>query len=180
MGTLSSLAKIDFNPLYDSILKCHKRGGKILIMGNGGSAANASHMATGISYVTRNWDNPIAAIAIGMDSILTSSLANDHGYENVFLRQLQVLLSEKDLVIGISVSGNSPNVVKAMEYAAHREVETFLLAGHDGGLLAKTCPHKIVISQNDCLYGLTEDVHMIIGHIIAYYLEFNFKSDRKS
>lgn len=171
-GLLRMLDDTDLVPFARSILDCHRRGGKILAMGNGGSAANAAHFATGVGYVTRRWEDPVRAIALGMDPVLGSSLANDHGYENVFLRQLQVLLEPRDLVVAFSVSGNSANLVRAMEYADSKGATTFALLGHDGGTLRGMCREHLLIAHPDRLFGLTEDVHMVVGHILGYHLEF--------
>ncbi len=176
--SLRQLNTMDFAPMLSAILDCHARGKKILVMGNGGSAANASHIATGLSFITRKWDNPLRSYSLTSDAILLTSLANDFSYEDIFYRQLQVHLEDGDLVLALSVSGNSQNVIKAIEYARSRGVKTLGFLGSDGGKLLPLLDHSIHIKSDECLFGVTEDVHMVLGHALSYYLEYHLTSTK--
>lgn len=164
--------RINLNSLHEELLKCRSRGGKVIAFGNGGSAANAAHFCTGISYVTRNWENPIKTVCLNQDTILMTSLANDHGYENIFVRQLQVLAHPDDLVVAFTVSGQSFNVVKAIEYAKNKKIKTCAFLGASGGKVLPLVDIPVHLSSPHTVLGFTEDVHMILCHLLAYYLEY--------
>lgn len=176
--SFDQLQSIDFAPVVATILECHEKGKKILVMGNGGSAANASHIATGLSFITRKWDKPLRSMSLSGDAILMTSLSNDFSYEDLFYRQLQIHLEEGDLVMALSVSGNSKNVIRGIEYAKSRGNKTIAFLGSDGGQLLPLIDLPIHIKNDECLFGLTEDVHMILGHALSYYLEYYFASKK--
>lgn len=169
---LEKAKQINLIPLYDELLKCRDRGGKVIAFGNGGSAANAAHFCTGISYVTRDWENPIKSICLNQDSILMTSLANDHGYENIFVKQLQVLAHPDDLVVAFSVSGRSSNVVNAIEYANSKKIRTCAFLGDAEGTALPLVNIPVRASSSHTLLGFAEDIHMILCHLLAYYLEY--------
>ena len=168
--------ELDLESTVNTLWDTYQKGNKILFAGNGGSAANASHFATGIGYVSRSWDNPIRCVSLNDNPILLTSLSNDHGYERVFERQVQVLGEEGDLLVVLSVSGNSLNIIKAVQEAKKRGLKTIGLFGHDGGRLCSMVDQSIVTPTEDLQLGVAEDIHMIIGHLIAYYLEFKLKN----
>jgi D-sedoheptulose 7-phosphate isomerase len=170
--TLGLLKQIDIGPFLNKILKCHKAGGKIIFMGNGGSQANAQHLAVGLGFVTKKWNNPIRTHALGANSVLMSSLANDYGYDQIFKNELKVILTPHDFVVGLSVSGNSKNVVHALEFAREMGFETFALVGNDGGEILAKDFSSLYIKTDGVELGVVEDIHMLIGHLIGYYLEF--------
>lgn len=177
-NNLEDAKRINLNPLHDEILQCRNRGGKVIAFGNGGSAANAAHFCTGISYVTRNWENPIKSICLNQDMVLATSLANDHGYENIFVRQLQVLAHPDDLIVAFTVSGQSSNVVKAIEYAKTRKIKTSAFLGVLGGQTLPLVDIPIHLSSPHMVLGFTEDTHMILCHLLAYYLEYTYSNEK--
>jgi D-sedoheptulose 7-phosphate isomerase len=177
--TLLKLNGIDGIPLVKAILECHQNGNKVIVMGNGGSAANALHISTGLSYITRNWDNPIKSLALTGDSTLISSLANDFSFDEIFYRQLQVHLEEGDIILALSVSGRSKNIIKALQYAKAKNNLIIGLTGFDGGEFPELVDHLIHIQDSECLLGMTEDTHMVLGHVLSYYLEYHFQSLKK-
>lgn len=140
---------------------------RVYIIGNGGSAATASHMVNdfGIGLKRRGKLN-ISAIALADNLASCSAIANDTGYENIFYLQLKDLLTPTDVVIAISCSGNSPNITKAVRYAKEIGATVVGFSGFDGGEL-KQMSDIVLHAQTDTgAYGLVEDVHMIINHML--------------
>jgi len=153
------------NVLYDA----YKNRRKIFIMGNGGSAATASHFACDLNKNTIAKDKPrFRAISLVDNVSLLTAISNDIGYEDVFVEQLKYLLKSNDIVIGISGSGNSANVVKALEYAKKIKAVTIGILGFNGGKAKDIVDHFIHVKS--CHYGRVEDIHLFLGHIICDYL----------
>ena len=117
-------------------------------------------------------------MSLNQDTILITSLANDLGYEQIFYRQLQVVAKKEDLVVGFSVSGKSKNVVNALKFAKEKKMRTVGFLGSDGGDVLSLVDIPVLIENTNTLLGFTEDIHMTICHIVAYYLEFSYKNDR--
>ncbi|MDX9966952.1 MAG: D-sedoheptulose 7-phosphate isomerase [Sulfuricurvum sp.] len=147
----------------------YKNGKKILIAGNGGSAADAQHFAA--ELVGRyGFDRPsLPSIALTTDSSNLTAIGNDYGYEYVFSRQLEGLAQEGDLFIGISTSGNSQNVINAFESAKQRGVTTVALVGRDGGKMAAMADFAIVIPSNAT--PRIQESHLLIEHMICDIIE---------
>ena len=148
-----------------------KRGKKIMLCGNGGSAADAQHIATEFIVRFRGDFNrrALPAIALTTNTSLLTACANDYGYDEVFKRQVEGLGNEGDLLIGISTSGNSPNVFKALEYANEQNINTVLLAGRDGGKIAKIARYSIIIPHEDT--ARIQEAHITVGHILCRLTE---------
>ena len=148
-----------------------RAGGKILLCGNGGSAGDAQHLAT--EFVsTLTLDRPrdaIAAIALTTDSSLLTAVANDYGFENVFARQVEALGREGDVVIGISTSGNSDNVVKAFERARVAGLRTIAFTGESGGSLGPLADIQINVPSSETSH--IQEAHIAIGQLIAFLVE---------
>ncbi len=172
---LQQLETFDLEPLTQVILETYKKKKKIIAIGNGGGAANAAHFCTGLSYVTRMWENPIKTVNLTNDVTLLTSLANDHGFENIFLRQLQVLLEPGDVVVAFTASGNSKNLIKAFEFCRERSVQTVAFSATDGGALLALTDVKVHFPQTEKNQAFAEDLHMILSHLISYYLELKLK-----
>ena len=172
VDAVKKLKTHDFSPLMDYLNKCHSDGKKIIVFGNGGSAANAIHLSTGLSFITRSWDRPLKSISLSADPILLTSLANDFSFEDVFYRQLQVHLEPGDIVLALSVSGKSKNVLKAVQYAKDCGNAVISLTGSNGGELKGLSDHCVHIDSDETLFGVTEDIHMVLGHALTYYLEY--------
>ena len=179
VDAVKKLKTHDFTPFMDLIYQCHKDGKKIIIFGNGGSAANATHLSTGFSFITRSWDRPIKSMTLAADPILLTSLANDFAFEDVFYRQLQVHLEPGDLVLALSVSGKSKNVLKAVRYAKDCGNKIVSLTGSNGGELKGLSDISVHIESDETLFGVTEDVHMVLGHALTYFLEYHLKKQSK-
>lgn len=141
-------------------------GRKVFVFGNGGSASTATHMACDLSKNTAMPGTPrLRTLALNDNMALFSALGNDLGYENVFAEQLATLVDPDDVVIAISASGNSPNVLKAIDVATERGATTIGLSGYAGGKLAQLVDYPIV-AENDCIEQV-EDIHLILEHMMT-------------
>ncbi len=152
------------------LLEARAAGRHIFFCGNGGSAATASHFANDIAIGTRAGDRPFKAVSLGDNIAVITAIANDDGYDQIFVRQLQVLLEPGDMVVALSASGNSPNIVKALEFARARGNPTVALTGFDGGKAAALGDVIIHIGTDKGEYGPVEDMHMVIDHLVGAYL----------
>jgi D-sedoheptulose 7-phosphate isomerase len=151
------------------IAQCLTDGGKVLLFGNGGSAADAQHLAAefvGRFVLERN---ALPAIALTTDSSILTAVGNDYGFDQVFARQIQALGRPRDVAIGISTSGNSPNVVKAVSVAAERGLRTIGLAGRDGGVLAKAAEIAITVPSTNT--ARIQECHIAVGHVLCELVE---------
>lgn len=162
---LKSLDLEKINDVMNAVLEAYENEGKIYIFGNGGSAATASHFANdfnkGISEYT---DKKFNFVCLNDNVPTLMAIANDIGYDSVFDFQLKNRLKENDLVIGISGSGNSPNVVNAVAYAKEQGIRTIGLTGYSGGKLSEMADVSLNVAINSM--QITEDVHMIFDHLI--------------
>lgn len=179
VDAVRQLKSHDFSPLMEQLYKCHHDGKKVIVFGNGGSAANAIHISTGLSFITRSWERPLKSISLSSDPILLTSLANDFSFDDVFYRQLQVHLEPGDLILALSVSGKSNNVLKAVRYAKDCGNTVISLTGSDGGELKGLSDYSVHIASDETLFGVTEDIHMVFGHALTYFLEYHFKKQSR-
>ncbi len=154
-------------------------GKKIFIMGNGGSASTASHFVCDLAKNTRKdgWPH-FKVIGLTDNMAILSAYANDEGYENVFSQQLANLIETGDIVIGISASGNSPNVLNAMELAHKYQATKIGFTGFDGGQLSQLVDINIHIPNDN--YGQVEDVHLMLEHIIVNALQDRVETEPPS
>ncbi|HOK40129.1 MAG TPA: SIS domain-containing protein [bacterium] len=151
------------------IVKAYKNGGKLIIFGNGGSAADAQHIAAELVGRFLKEREPLEAIALNTNVSNLTAIANDYGYDEVFIRQLKCHLKENDIVFGISTSGNSKNVNEAIKYAKTKGNLTIGLTGKDGGELGKLVDIHININKN--LSPRIQEAHITIGHILCEIIE---------
>ena len=152
------------------LLEARERDAQIFFMGNGGSAATASHFANDLAIGTRSWNNPFRAISLTDNQAIVTAISNDDGYENIFTQQLQALLKKGDMVVAISASGNSKNLLNAIEYANNNGATTVGITSFDGGQLHKVAKLGIHVPANKGEYGPAEDAHMVLNHLIGAYL----------
>jgi D-sedoheptulose 7-phosphate isomerase len=159
------------------LFRAYKHDKQVFIIGNGGSAATASHMACDLGKNTISPNRPRFRVLSLNDNIpLLSALANDVGYERVFSEQLTNLIRPGDVLISISGSGNSPNIVRAMRYAQERAATNIALLGFDGGRALELADEYVLVPATD--YGLVEDLHMVVDHILTEY--FRARLDEQS
>jgi D-sedoheptulose 7-phosphate isomerase len=151
------------------IITSIKAGGKVLIFGNGGSAADAQHIAA--ELVNRfNYDRPpIAAIALTTDTSILTSVGNDSSFDELFERQVRALGRRDDVALAISTSGNSPNVLRAVDAAHELGIKTIALAGRDGGKLADAVDVALVVDARST--QRIQETHITIGHILCELIE---------
>jgi D-sedoheptulose 7-phosphate isomerase len=149
-------------------IKSLKNGGKVIFCGNGGSFADAQHLAA--EFTSRfMFDRPaLASIALGTNNSGLTAIGNDYGYENVFSRELEALGNPEDILIGITTSGSSPNVVKAVNRAKDLEIKTYILTGRSGGKL-KAISDCINIPSDDT--ARIQECHILVGHMICGFVE---------
>ncbi len=165
--------RLDENAIAEFIKilsSARERGAKIYFIGNGGSAATASHFANDLGIGTRSWHKPFKAISLCDNQAVITCIGNDFGYDKIFVQQLRVHLTKDDVVVAISASGNSPNVVQAIDYANTVGAFTVGLTGFDGGKLAQQVSLKLHVPTDKGEYGPVEDVHMVMDHLVSNYL----------
>ncbi|MGP0565416.1 MULTISPECIES: D-sedoheptulose-7-phosphate isomerase [unclassified Nitrospina] len=149
-----------------------ENGGKLLLMGNGGSAADAQHLAAEFIGRYKRERSPIPAIALTVDSSILTCVGNDYSFDDVFVRQVKGLARKEDAVIAISTSGNSGNVIKAVEAAKEIGAVTIGFLGKGGGKLKDMVDLPIVVPSDDT--ARIQEVHITIGHILCEILDQEF------
>ncbi len=174
------LARVDrsqIDSLLQAICKAHENSRFVFIIGNGGSAANASHLCEDLGKGTlSDFDTQkrLKVMSLVDNTPYILAWANDEGYERIFVEQLKNLASPDDLLIAISGSGNSPNVLRAVEWANGRGLVTFGVTGYDGGRLAKTAQNNLHVPSHNM--GMVEAVHGVIFHYLVEELHERFKA----
>lgn len=151
------------------IIAAYKKGNKTLLAGNGGSAADAQHIAA--EFVSRFYfDRPgLPSIALTTDSSILTAIGNDYGYEKLFQRQLEANAVPGDIFIGISTSGNSPNIIKALEICKDRDILAIGLSGQSGGQMAGLCDHCLKMPSMST--PRIQECHILVGHILCAMVE---------
>ncbi len=155
-------------------IDCLKNGGKILLFGNGGSAADAQHIAAELVGRYRTDRKALSAIALTTDTSVITSIANDFGYEYVFSRQIESLANSKDVIIGISTSGKSSNVIRAIKVASKLNCKTIGFSGQKGGEMNQICDLNLVSPSMET--PRIQEMHIIIGHTICHLIDQEFKA----
>ncbi|QAR31921.1 SIS domain-containing protein [Geovibrio thiophilus] len=147
------------------IVRCFENGGKVLIFGNGGSAADSQHIAAEFTNRFKMERPPLPALALTTDTSALTAIGNDYSFEQVFDKQLKALGNANDIAWGISTSGNSPNVLAALRTAGRQGMTTIGFTGKDGGLMRGLCDH-LLISPSECTPRIQE-IHIAAAHIIC-------------
>jgi D-sedoheptulose 7-phosphate isomerase len=156
--------------LIRTLLEARQRKATIYFIGNGGSAATASHFANDLGIGTDSYANPFRAISLTDNQAIITAVANDFGYEQIFVRQLRVLATAGDVLVGISASGNSTNVVAAFEYAKTAGIRTVAITAFDGGKMRQIADEGVHVPTASKEYGPAEDAHMMLDHLVGAYL----------
>lgn len=151
------------------VIDCINRGNKVLLFGNGGSASDAQHIAA--EFIGRFVKNrrSFPAIALTTDTSALTAIGNDYGFERIFERQVEGLATKGDVVIGISTSGNSSNVLKALVKAKELECHVIGFSGNNGGKMNDYCDYNIVVPST--VTARIQEMHILIGHIICSALD---------
>lgn len=165
--------------LADTLLKAAqmgietlKGGGKILLCGNGGSAADCQHIAAELTGRYKRERKGLCAIALTTDTSALTAIGNDYGYDFVFSRQCEALMQKGDLLIGISTSGNSKNVLNALEVAKKMAGKTLGFSGRDGGAMRELCDVLLISPSSDT--PRIQEMHILMGHILCELIEQSF------
>lgn len=153
-----------------TLLEARAQGVTVFFIGNGGSAATASHFANDLAIGTNSYDKPFRVISLTDNQAVITAIGNDFGYEEVFVRQLQALGKSGDVLVAISASGNSLNLIRAMEYAASASIKTVAITAFDGGQMKKIADEVVHVPTGPKEYGPAEDAHMVIDHLVGAYL----------
>ncbi|MFQ5508918.1 MAG: SIS domain-containing protein [Leptospirillia bacterium] len=158
-----------------ALITSYRQGGKLLVFGNGGSAADAQHIAAELVGRFEAERAGLAAIALTTDTSALTAIANDFGYERIFARQVEALARPGDVAIGISTSGNSGNVVQGIERAREAGCVTVALTGKDGGKLGGIADHHINVPHHST--ARVQEGHITLGHILCQLVETGLAED---
>lgn len=167
------LSKIDVSKVEEMIniiLDARETGKTVFFIGNGGSAATASHFANDLCIGPRTTGKPFKVMSLTDNNAVMTAIGNDFGYDALFTKQLEAYLNDGDVVVAISASGNSANVVTAIEYANSRNCMTIGLTGFSGGKLKEASKLNLHVPSEKGEYGPVEDIHMIFDHVIGNYI----------
>ena len=154
---ISSLSELCINALSNSK--------KIIFAGNGGSFADAQHLTAEFICRFRNDRRPLPAIALGTNSSNLTAIGNDYGFEDIFSREFSAIANKHDVLIALSTSGNSQNIINLVDEAQSKEIPFFILTGQDGGELAKYKKELLKIPSKDT--AIIQQAHILIGHVIC-------------
>jgi D-sedoheptulose 7-phosphate isomerase len=155
--------------IAECMIACLRGGGKICFMGNGGSASDSQHLAAEFVGRFQMERGALPAIALTTDTSILTAVANDYGFETIFERQVEALVTERDVVVGFSTSGNSANVVRAIRKAHEVGAVTVGFTGGSGGELAKVCRHCLKVESNSA--ARIQEGHILAGHALCELVE---------
>ncbi len=164
----------DIEKICEIALKTIKKGNKIILMGNGGSAADAQHIAAEFTGRYKVERKGLPAIALTTDTSALTAIGNDYGYKHVFARQVEAIAQKGDLLIGISSTGNSENVIEAFKKGKEIGCNSIGLSGKGGGLFNNQCDFNLVVPSQDT--PRVQEMHILIGHIICQIIDNNIES----
>ena len=153
-----------------TLLDARSRRATIFFVGNGGSAATASHFANDLAIGCNDYKDPFRAISLNDNVPVLTAIGNDFGYDEIFVRQLRVHGKQGDVIVGISASGNSQNLIDTFKYAKSVGIKTVALTAFDGGLMKSLADEGIHVPTELKEYGPAEDAHMVLDHLVSSYL----------
>ncbi|HEY5742916.1 MAG TPA: SIS domain-containing protein [Terrimicrobiaceae bacterium] len=165
----------DFTRAIDLVRNCLSAGGKLLVCGNGGSAADSSHIATEFTCRLKNDRRPYPAIALSADGALLTAVANDYGFQEIFARQVQAFAKPGDVLIALSTSGKSRNVLSAIEEARRREMKTLALLGKGGGFTAGAADINLIVRSDST--ARIQEVHKFLLHVLCEVVEAGLEDE---
>ena len=155
--------------ITNTILKAFKSDNKLLLCGNGGSAADAQHIAAELSGRFEIDRKPLNAEALHVNSSFVTAVANDYGYEKVYSRMVEAIGKNGDILLALSTSGNSKNVIRAIEKANSLGLITIGFSGNDGGAMQNLCKYNLIIPSDNT--ARIQEAHILVGHIICKLIE---------
>jgi len=165
--------KSDLGDASSLVVEVLKRGNKVLLCGNGGSAADAQHIAAELTGRYKTERRGLAGIALTTDTSALTAISNDYGYNKVFDRQVEALANSGDLLIGISTSGNSKNIISALRCAKELGCTTIGFSGHDGGDMNEVCDINLVVPSDDT--PRIQEMHILLGHTMCQIIDDAFE-----
>ena len=154
------------------IVDALKNGNKVLLCGNGGSAADAQHIAAELTGRYKTERRGLPGIALTTDTSALTAIGNDYGYDRIFDRQVESIAQEGDVIIGISTSGNSENVISALKLAQEMKCKTIGFTGRDGGKMNKVCDINLIVPSDNT--PRIQEMHILFGHTICQIIDNNF------
>lgn len=159
----------NFRRAAEEVVACYRKGGRLYVAGNGGSAADAQHLvAEFVSKLARD-RAPLPAEALTVDTSILTAIGNDYGYEKVFSRQVEGKMSERDIFLGITTSGRSPNILMALNACRALKIPTIVFTGHDGGACRELADHCIVAPGKTT--ATIQEVHIVLAHSLCECVE---------
>jgi D-sedoheptulose 7-phosphate isomerase len=176
-NVLETLSDDEINKFMDLLIDAYKNDRFVFVIGNGGSAANASHLAQDLAKGTRHSPDQkrrLKALSLTDNTPFISAQGNDEGYDSIFEQQLRTFANPGDYLIAISGSGNSPNIVKAIDWANNNGIITIGITGYDGGMLRKIAKHTVHVPLNEMCTA--ESIHSIIFHYVILELREKLKN----
>ena len=169
-SVLKTIDAREIGQFIETLLDARERGATIFFIGNGGSTATASHFANDIAIGTNSYEKPFRAVSLTDSNAIITAVGNDFGFEEIFVRQLQVLGRAGDVVVAISASGNSPNLIRAFDYAKSIGIKTVAITAFDGGKIKQMADEGVHVPTAPKEYGPAEDAHMVLDHLVGAYL----------
>jgi D-sedoheptulose 7-phosphate isomerase len=158
-----------FARAVDVVVNAYRHGGRLYLAGNGGSAADAQHIAAELVVRLAKDRRPLPAEALTTDSSILTAIGNDYGYEAIFARQIEAKLRAGDVFLGISTSGNSPNILAALRQCRVQKIPSLLFSGRDGGPARALADHCILVSGEDT--STIQELHIVLGHTLCEAVE---------
>jgi D-sedoheptulose 7-phosphate isomerase len=169
-SVLKAIDTREIGQFIETLVDARERGSTIYFIGNGGSAATASHFANDIAIGTNSYNKPFRAVSLTDNQAIITAIANDYGYEEIFVRQLMILGRPGDVIVAISASGNSSNLIRAFDYAKTVGIKTVAITAFDGGKMKNIADESVHVPTALKEYGPAEDAHMVLDHLVGAYL----------
>ena len=158
-----------FKQAAEHVVSCYQKGGRLYIAGNGGSAADSQHLAAEFVSTLARDRNPLPAEALTTDSSILTAISNDYGFEHVFSRQLMGKLQKNDVFLGITTSGQSPNILKALEQCRVKGVKSILFTGRDGGTAKNLADYSLIAPGK--IISTIQEIHILLAHTLCECVE---------
>ena len=169
-SVLKTIDTREIGQFIETLLDARERGATIFFIGNGGSTATASHFANDIAIGTNSYEKPFRAVSLTDSNAIITAVGNDFGFEEIFVRQLRVLGRAGDVVVAISASGNSLNLLRTFDYAKKIDIKTVAITAFDGGKIKQMADECVHVPTAPKEYGPAEDAHMVLDHLVGAYL----------